>query len=160
MSAQYVAVIGSGRAPPDEVADAEEVGRALARRGAVVVCGGLGGVMAGACRGAREEGGTTVGLLPGRDRSGANEWLSVAIPTGMGEGRNVLVVRGADAVIAVGGEWGTLAEIGLALKLGRPVVGLRTWELARGGEPAGDAIASAADAADAVERALALVSLS
>lgn len=92
-----------------------------------MVCGGLGGVMAAACRGARAGGGITVGLLPGIDRADANRWVDVAIPTGLGEARNVLVVRAADAVVAVGGAFGTLSEIALALKTGTPVVGLRTW---------------------------------
>jgi uncharacterized protein (TIGR00725 family) len=152
----YVAVIGSGRADDELLTAAESVGRELAARGAVVVCGGLGGVMEAACRGARSEGGTTVGILPGIDRADANPWVSVAIPTGLGELRNGLVVRAADALVAVGGEFGTLSEIGFALKIGRPVVGLATWELARAGEPVTEAIAVASDPADAAARALAL----
>jgi uncharacterized protein (TIGR00725 family) len=151
----YVAVIGSGVADPERDAQAESVGRELARRGAVLLCGGLGGVMDASCRGAREAGGTTVGLLPGTDRAGASAHLAVALPTGMGELRNGLIVRAADAVIAVGGEYGTLAEIGFALKLGRPVVGLGTWELARHGR-AVEAVVVAPDPARAVERALEL----
>ena len=108
---------------------AEEVGRLLARRGAVVVCGGLGGVMEAACRGASREGGTTVGVLPGLDRGAANPFVSVAVATGLGEVRNALVVRAADALIAVGGAYGTLSEIALALKAGKPVIGLGTWEI-------------------------------
>jgi uncharacterized protein (TIGR00725 family) len=153
--APYLAVIGSGVADPERDAQAEEVGRELARRGAILVCGGLGGVMDAACRGAREAGGVTVGLLPGPDRAGASAHLSVALPTGMGELRNGLIVRAADAVIAVGGEYGTLAEIGFALKLGRPVVGLATWELRRRGHTVA-AVVTAADAAGAVDRALEL----
>ena len=151
----YVAVVGGG--VPDADADelAAEVGRELGRRGAVVVCGGLGGVMKAACRGAKEEGATTVGILPGADRSPANEFVDVAIPTGLGEARNALVVRAADAVIAIGGEFGTLSEIALALKTGKPVVGLGTWELAKGGESV-EAIERASSAAEAVERALEL----
>jgi uncharacterized protein (TIGR00725 family) len=125
----HVAVIGAGEGPPDLLARAEAVGRGLAEGGAVVVCGGLGGVMEAACRGAREAGGLTVGLLPGEDRSAANPWVAVAIPTGLGELRNGLVVRAADAVVAVGGAFGTLSEIALALKRGTPVIGLGTWEL-------------------------------
>jgi uncharacterized protein (TIGR00725 family) len=108
---------------------AEEVGRLLARRGAVLVCGGLGGVMEAACRGASREGGTTVGVLPGLDRGAANPFVSVAVATGLGEARNALVVRAADALIAVGGAYGTLSEIALALKAGKPVIGLGTWEI-------------------------------
>jgi uncharacterized protein (TIGR00725 family) len=111
--------------------------------------------MEAACRGARHAGGTTVGLLPGTDRAEANPFLSVALPTGLGELRNGLIVRGADSVIAVGGGYGTLSEIGFALKLGRPVVGLGTWELARGGQ-AVEAFEVVDDPATAVERALAL----
>jgi uncharacterized protein (TIGR00725 family) len=125
----HVAVIGAGEGPPELLERAEAVGRGLAAGGAVVVCGGLGGVMEAACRGAREAGGLTIGLLPGDDRAAANPWVAVAIPTGLGELRNGLVVRAADAVVAVGGAYGTLSEIALALKRGTPVIGLGTWEL-------------------------------
>jgi uncharacterized protein (TIGR00725 family) len=141
-----VAVVGPGRAGAAETELAEAVGRGLAERGAVLVCGGLGGVMEAACRGAAQAGGETVGILPGLDRGQANPHVLVAVPTGMGEARNALVVRAADALIAIGGEWGTLSEIALAMKTGKPVVGLGTWEL--------DGIARAEDADDAVERAL------
>src|SRR5688572_30715202 len=117
-----VAVIGAGRdATPADLAAAEAVGAGLAQAGATLVCGGLGGVMAAAAKGAMTAGGTVIGLLPGDDRAEANPHLSIAIPTGLGEVRNVLVVRSADAVIAIGGGYGTLSEIGFALKLGRPV---------------------------------------
>lgn len=120
----HVAVCGPG----DVAAEgAEEVGRLLARAGAVLVCGGLGGSMEAACRGARSEGGVTVGLLPGDDRAAANAFVSVAIATGLGELRNGLIVRTCDALIAVGGAYGTLSEIALALKAGKRVVGLGTW---------------------------------
>lgn len=138
-----------GRATTEELDAAEEVGRLLAEAGAVVVCGGLGGVMEAACRGARASGGLTLGILPGRDRRDANPHVAVAVPTGLGEARNALVVRAADAVVAVGGAYGTLSEIALALKGGTPVVGLNTWELARGGAPDAGVVAvhSAAEAA-------------
>jgi uncharacterized protein (TIGR00725 family) len=130
----YIAVVGASE-PDEHTAEmAEQVGRALAERGAVLVCGGLGGVMEAACRGAKTAGGTTVGLLPGSDRRHANAYLDVALPTGMGEMRNALIVRSADAVIAVAGEFGTLSEIAFALRIGTPVVGLETWELAKKGE--------------------------
>lgn len=132
--APYIAVVGAGRGDDRAERDAEVVGRVLADAGAVVVCGGLGGVMAGACRGAKAGGGWTVGILPGLDRAEANEWVDVAVPTGLGEARNVLVVRAADVVIAIGGEFGTLSELALALKIGTPVVGLGTWELSKAGE--------------------------
>ena len=125
----YVAVVGPGEASPDELHAAEEVGAGLAEAGAVVVTGGLGGVMEAASRGARSRRGRTLGLLPGDDRDAANGWVEIAVPTGMGELRNGLVVRAADAVVAIGGGHGTLSEIALALKLGRPVVGLGTWEV-------------------------------
>jgi uncharacterized protein (TIGR00725 family) len=122
-------VVGPGSASEAEEADAEEVGRLLGAAGATVVCGGLGGVMAAACRGVRAGGGLSLGLLPGLRRDDANRWVDVAVPTGLGEGRNVLVVRSADVVVAVGGGHGTLSEIALALKAGTPVIGLRTWDI-------------------------------
>lgn len=112
------------------MATAEAVGRGLAEHGAILVCGGLGGVMAAACRGAKSAGGLTVGILPGSDRRAANEWVDVAIPTGLGELRNGLIVRAAEALIAVGGGPGTLSEIALALKTGVRVVGLDSWDVA------------------------------
>jgi uncharacterized protein (TIGR00725 family) len=123
----YVAVVGPSTATSQELAFAEEVGAALAAMGAVVVTGGLGGVMEAACRGARSKRGHTLGLLPGEDREAANGWVEIAVATGLGELRNGLVVRAADGLVAVGGGHGTLSEIALALKLGRPVVGLGTW---------------------------------
>jgi uncharacterized protein (TIGR00725 family) len=125
----YVAVVGPGDASPADAESAELIGRAIAQRGHVLVCGGLGGVMAAACRGAAQASGTTVGILPGLDRRAGNEWLTVAIPTGLGELRNGLVIRAADAVIAIGGAHGTLSEIAFALKAGIPVIGLKTWEI-------------------------------
>lgn len=145
--ASYVAVVGPGEAADDAVLEtAYAVGAELARRGAVVVCGGLGGVMAAACRGAAEAGGTTLGILPGEDRAAANPWVTVAVATGMGELRNGLVVRAADAVIAVAGGTGTLSEISLALKAGKRVAGIATWEV--------PGVLRAADAVQAVELAL------
>ena len=146
----YVAVVGDGSdaSDPAQLALAEQVGAGLGRAGAVVVCGGLGGVMAAACRGARTAGATTVGLLPGTRRSDANPWVEVAVATGLGEARNVLVVRAADAVVAVGGGYGTLSEIAFALKTGTPVVGLGTWDL-----PGVDTVADAGAAVAAALRA-------
>jgi uncharacterized protein (TIGR00725 family) len=128
-------VVGPGDASAEQERLAEEVGRLLGGRGAVVVCGGLGGVMEAACRGARDEGGTTVGILPGLDRGAANPHVDVALATGLGEARNALVVRAADALIAIGGAYGTLSEIALALKAGKRVIGLGTWDI-EGIEPA------------------------
>lgn len=154
LSAPYVAVVGTGEADSEAEAIAEEVGCKLAEAGAVVVCGGLGGVMEAACRGAVSAGGMTIGLLPGYDRRDANPHLTVAIATGLGEARNTLVVRASDALIAIGGEYGTLSEIAFALKVGTPVVGIATWSLRRGDGAEDAGIVVAQDAADAVARAL------
>lgn len=151
-----VAVVGAGDADEELAAAAEEVGRGLAQAGAAVVCGGLGGVMDAACRGAKSAGGLTIGILPGRRRSDANRWVDVAIPTGMGETRNALVVLSADAVVAVGGEHGTLSEVAFGLKLGRPVVGLRTWRLVRGDGAIDESIVPTEDPQAAVAAVLAL----
>ena len=151
----YVAVVGPGVATAEEKSWAEEIGRLLARAGAVVVCGGSTGVMEAVSRGVSEEGGTVVGILPGFDRSEANPYVTVALPTGMGEMRNALIARSADAMIAIGGEFGTLSEVAFALKIGRPVVGLRTWDLVRRGEQVAG-IEDAAAPSDAVETALRL----
>jgi uncharacterized protein (TIGR00725 family) len=124
---RYIAVIGPGGGSPTVCALAEEVGSLLAREGAILVCGGRGGVMEAAARGARRSGGCTVGILPGHDRSDANPFIDHAITTGLGEARNLVVVSSGDAVIAVGAGYGTLSEIGLAAKIGRPVVILSGW---------------------------------
>jgi uncharacterized protein (TIGR00725 family) len=128
---RQIAVVGGGEAGDDGLAAAESVGAELARLGAVVVCGGLDGVMAAACRGAKSAGGLTVGILPGTDPAAANPWVDVVVPSGLGEARNALVVRASAAVLAVDGEYGTLSEIALALRAGLPVVGLATWSLRR-----------------------------
>lgn len=156
MCARVIAVVGAGDATdaPHLLPVAESVGARLAAAGAVLVCGGMGGVMEAAARGARSGGGVVIGILPGENRAAGNAHLTVAIPTAMGEGRNVLVARAADALIAIGGEYGTLSEIALALKLGRTVVGIDTWELGRSGT-ADDAIIRVADAGEAVAAALA-----
>jgi uncharacterized protein (TIGR00725 family) len=125
----YIGVAGASRPAPGLLEEAGVLGRRLAEAGAVVVCGGGPGVMEAVCRGARSAGGTTVGLLPGLDRRDGNPYLSVAVPTGMGQGRNLLLVRSSDAMVAVGGGFGTLSEIALALRTGVPVVGLATWSL-------------------------------
>lgn len=127
MTLLRVAVIGGSPCSETEAALAEELGRLLAAAGAVVLTGGRGGVMAAASRGAAQAGGLVVGILPGDDASQANPWVTLPIVTGMGEARNAILVRTAHAVIAVGGEYGTLSEIAFALKFGRPVVGLHTW---------------------------------
>lgn len=129
----YVAVVGPDagpRSPEDLLEQAREVGRLLADAGAIVVCGGLGGVMQAVSEGVAERGGSSVGMLPGRERTDANASLSIALPTGLGEARNWLVVCASDVVIAIGEGYGTLSEIALALRSGRHVVGLDTWTIA------------------------------
>ena len=140
----YVAVVGAGGADvaPEVLAVAEAVGAELGRRGAVVVTGGLDGVMQAACRGARSAGATTLGILPGDDRGAANAFVSVALATGLGELRNALVARSADALVAIGGGLGTLSEIAFALKAGKHVAGIGTWRI--------DGVTEVADAAEAV----------
>ena len=148
---RWIAVCGPGTgATGEQLEAAEQAGAAVAAAGAVLVCGGLGGVMEAACRGARSRRGRTVGLLPGLEREAANGWVELAVPTGMGEMRNALIVRAADAVVAVGGGFGTLSEIALALKAGKPVVGVGSWDL--GEAP----VTFAHDGGEAVARALEL----
>ncbi len=127
---KYVAVIGGGEAAPEAAALAYEVGRELARRNAVVLCGGLGGVMEAAARGVQDEGGVCIGILPDPDRGRANPYLTYALPTNLGHARNLIIVHAADALIAVDGSYGTISEAAIALKLGKPVAGLGVdWEL-------------------------------
>jgi len=130
VKAPYIAVCGSSEPTQRQRELAREVGRLLAEAGAVVLCGGLGGVMEAVAEGAARAGGMVVGILPGPDRSAANPHLSVAIATGLGEARNAVLACAADGMIAIGGGWGTLSEIALARRRGRPVVGLDTWTLA------------------------------
>jgi uncharacterized protein (TIGR00725 family) len=144
----YVAVVGAAKATANQLEVAEQVGRALAAAGAIVITGGRGGVMSAACRGARANDGINLGFLPGLDRGEANEWVTIAIPTGLGELRNGLIVRAADALIAVGGAYGTLSEIALALNANVPVVGLCSWAI--------DGVRPADSPGEAVELALAL----
>jgi uncharacterized protein (TIGR00725 family) len=129
MTKRYIGVIGAGECDAELGAMAENVGRGIAEARAVLVCGGMGGVMEAACRGAKAAGGTIIGILPGPDRNGANEYVDVAIATGLGEARNLAIIRTSDVLIAVDGSYGTLSEIGFALKMGKKVVGLRTWEI-------------------------------
>ena len=148
-----VAVIGSASCTREEAAAAEAVGQLLAERNAYLVCGGGQGVMEAACRGSRQAGGFTIGILPSSDPSHANPYLSLCLPTGMGNARNGLIVLAAECAIAIGGGYGTLSEIALALKSGRRVVGLRTWHsVAESGQPA--AVIEVRSAEEAVETAL------
>jgi uncharacterized protein (TIGR00725 family) len=126
---RYVAVVGSGTAKGQVYEQARKVGKLIAERGAILVCGGLSGVMEAAARGATEAGGTAIGILPGEDRSGQNKYLTYSVATGVGQARNLAVVCSGDVVIAVGGEYGTLSEVGLARKVGRRVVVLEGWDL-------------------------------
>jgi uncharacterized protein (TIGR00725 family) len=149
--ADYVAVIGASAPRAADLEQAQAAGRRLAELGAIVVTGGRGGVMEAACRGAKEGGGLTVGILPGMDRSDANPFVDVSLPTGLGEMRNGLVARAAQAVVAVGGAWGTLAEIAFARAAGTPVFGVGSWEL---GE---DGVVAVESGAEAAERAVAAI---
>jgi uncharacterized protein (TIGR00725 family) len=124
-----IGVIGAAECPEDVEILAETVGSEIARRGAILVCGGLGGVMRASARGAKMGGGLTLGILPGAERHAANEFIDVVVPAGLGEARNALVVRASDAIVAIRGGYGTLSEIALALKMRVPVVGLGTWEV-------------------------------
>ena len=148
-----ISVIGSSEASPEAVRLAEEVGRELAKRGAILVTGGLTGVMEAACKGAKEAGGTTVGILPGYDPKEANQYVDIPVCTGIGYARNVIVVRSGRAAIAISGAFGTLSEIGHALGDNIPVIGLNTWAISQNGKE-NDAIVVARDPADAVERAI------
>ena len=135
---RYIGVIGAGECDAELGKLAEAVGRGIAEAGAVLVCGGMGGVMEAACRGAKVAGGLTIGILPGPERSGANRHVDIAIATGINEARNLAIIRTADALVAVGGSYGTLSEIGFALKVGKRVVGLKTWDI-KGMVPAASA---------------------
>ncbi|OGS43958.1 MAG: TIGR00725 family protein [Euryarchaeota archaeon RBG_13_57_23] len=131
MAFKIIGVVGSSNAEPDILRLAEDVGSEIAKRGAAVVCGGMTGVMEAACRGARKEGGLTIGIIPSDKKGDANQFVQIPIVTGMGTGRNVMLVKTADVIIAVGGEFGTLSEIAHALNIGKRVIGLRTWKLER-----------------------------
>jgi len=146
---KLIAVIGGSRSSTRESKLAEEVGRELAKRNAVLICGGLGGIMEAACRGASSEGGLTIGVLPGESSREANRYVQIPIVTGIGYARNVVVVKSAQAVIAIGGSYGTLTEIGHALQNGIPVIGLGTWSLSKSGK-ADKSVIPAKDAANAV----------
>ncbi|HDY69657.1 MAG TPA: TIGR00725 family protein [Actinobacteria bacterium] len=151
----YISVIGAGVGDARAQELASEVGRRIAGAGAVLVCGGMGGVMEAACRGARQAGGSTLGILPGLDRGEGNPYLDFTVLTGIGHARNLAVASSGDAVIAVGGEFGTLSEIGLARQAGRPVILLDSWQLRRHGAlPTG--VSEAASPGEAVEQAIRL----
>lgn len=150
---KFIAVIGGGQPSRREAQLAEEVGRELAKQGVILVCGGLGGVMESACKGAQSEGGVTIGILPGESRQAANPYVQIPIVTGIGHARNLAVVKSAQAVIAIGGSYGTLSEIGHALHSGIPVIGLNTWSLSRNGQQ-DNSIIPAQNPTEAVNKAL------
>ncbi|MFQ5637090.1 MAG: TIGR00725 family protein [bacterium] len=140
-----IGVIGGGHCSRDIEILAENVGENIARQGGILICGGLYGVMEAACRGAKKQGGTTIGILPGADKSEANRFVDIPIVTGLADARNVIIARTADGVIAVNGEYGTLSEIAFCLKFNKPVVGLQTWGVDAG-------IVAANDAKEAVDK--------
>ena len=152
----FITVIGASDCSAEESRLAEEVGRELARRGVILICGGLEGVMEAACRGAASQGGVTIGILPGNSHKDANAYVQIPIVTGMGYSRNAIVAKSGQAVIAIGGSYGTLSEIAYALQSGTPVIGLGTWSLARGGVTESSIIV-ALNPVDAVEKALGLI---
>ena len=150
-----IAVIGDSSCSEEEAKLAETVGEQLAQRGATIICGGLGGVMEAVCRGSKSKGGLTIGILPGENSSMANSWVDIPIATGVGYARNMAVVKSSQAVIAIGGNYGTLSEIAYALKRGIPVIGLNTWALSRNGRE-DDSIIRVHSAAEAVDKAISL----
>ncbi len=150
---KIIAVIGGGQCSKEEAKIAEEVGRQLARQGAILVCGGLSGVMEAACKGASSEGGLTIGILPGESRQAANPYVQIPIVTGLGYARNITVVKSAQAVIAIDGSYGTLSEISHALQSGIPVIGLNTWSLSINNKQ-DNSITPAQNATEAVDKAL------
>jgi uncharacterized protein (TIGR00725 family) len=152
----FIAVIGGSTASAAELRAAEESGRLIARKGATLVCGGLGGVMEAACRGACQEGGLTVGVLPGENRQTANQFVDIPIVTGVGYARNIAVVKTSHAVIAIGGSYGTLSEIAYALQSGIPVIGLDTWSVSRKGKEK-NPIIDARNPAEAVDKAFEMI---
>lgn len=152
----YIAVVGAGFCDEETCEAARAVGELIAGNGAILVCGGLGGVMDAAAEGARKVGGTAVGILPGKSKRGSSSHLTIAIPTGMGEGRNAMIVKAVDGLIAIGGEYGTLSEIALALKVGKPVVGLHTWK-ATSSKGKDAEVITAASPREAVEKLFSLL---
>lgn len=153
---KFIAVIGGGECSPEEAQLAEEVGRELAKRGAILVCGGLSGVMKAACKGANSRNGVTIGVLPGNSRQEANPFVQIPIVTGIGYARNIIVVKSAQAVIAISGSYGTLTEISHALQNGIPVISLNTWTISKNGQE-DKSIIPAQNPAEAVTKALSLI---
>lgn len=146
---KMIAVIGGRRVQKELLREAENVGRLIAQKGLVLICGGLNGVMEAVAKGAKAEGGITIGILPQDHKRDANEYIDIPIVTGMGIGRNVIIARTGDALIAIGGEYGTLSEIAFALQLDKPVIGIKTWDI--------KGIIKAENAEEAVDNALKLI---
>ncbi len=146
---KIIAVVGGRRTEKALLKEAEEVGRLIAGRGATLVCGGLGGVMEAASKGAKSEGGVTVGILPQNDSKDANKYIDIPLATGLGISRNVIIARAADALVAVGGAYGTLSEIAFALQIGKPVIGIKTWDI--------KGVVSVENAVDAVNKVFELL---
>lgn len=149
MEKKVIAVIGGRKAKKSLLKEAELVGKLIAEEGAILVSGGLSGVMQAASKGAYKAGGTVVGILPQEDKSHANDYVTIPIATGLGIGRNIIIARTADAVIAIGGEYGTLSEIAFSLQLKKPVIGIGSWEI--------KGMVKAFSAQDAVSKAIRLI---
>ncbi|TET53574.1 MAG: TIGR00725 family protein [Actinobacteria bacterium] len=149
----YIAVVGSSEPDPQNEKIAYELGKLIAKNGATLICGGLGGIMNAAAKGVNEAGGTSIGILPSDSRSNSSEYLTFALSTGLGEARNTVIAKSADVMIAIGGEFGTLSEISFALKAMKPVIGINTWHLSKNDKEA-EAIARAKDAQDAIDLAI------
>ena len=150
MIKNIIAVIGAGQCDQRIFKLAEQTGRRLAEEGLVIICGGLGGVMEAACKGAKEAGGQTIGILPGDDTASANSYVDIPIATGMGIARNIIIIRSAQAVLAVNGSYGTLSELAYALQLQKPIVGLETWDVS-------EKMFTAADPQQAVNKVLEII---
>jgi uncharacterized protein (TIGR00725 family) len=147
MTKPFIGIIGAGKCSKKMGSLAEEVGRAVARSGAILVCGGLDGVMAAAAKGAKSADGVTVGILPGNDKGDANEFIDYPIATGIGEARNLVIIKTSDAVIALPGKYGTLSEMAFCLKMGKPLISLSAWNIS-------DDVEKFDDPNEAVRRAL------
>lgn len=153
---KIIGVIGASSCSKEEEKIAQEVGEEIAKTGGILICGGLGGVMEAACRGAKKYQGLTIGILPGTNKNEANNYVDVPILTGLSEARNIIIIRTSEVVIAVGGEYGTLSEIAFALKLKVPVIGINTYRLFKEDKEQ-NKIIRAKEAKDAVQKALQLI---
>ncbi len=153
MNDYIIAVIGTGESSPKAEKIAKEVGCEIAKKKAILINGGLGGVMEASAKGAKSYGGTTIGILPGMNASDANPYIDIALPTGMGDMRNILIVRSANAIIAVNGSFGTLSELAIAIKLAKPVIGIDTWDISENIIVVNTPLEAVSEAIDAISRA-------